>query len=126
MDCRNDVRMSKRVGVFSKFIMPPFFGDFRIAGTAGARRVAAGADEAENYMNDPDGEAAEGDGDPELAEGEVKAGKLDAEEVPDTGEQGLPQGGGRFWHAGGLRSFFLVWNGLRDGGIGGDFIINDG
>jgi len=61
--------------------MPPFFGDFGIAGTAGAGGLSAGAAEAENDTDNPDGEAAEGYGYPELAEGEVKAGKLDIKQV---------------------------------------------
>lgn len=87
-------------GTFSKFIMPPFFGDFGAAGTAGAGGLSSGAAKAENDADHPDGKAAESHGNPELAEGEIEAGKLIVEEIPDTGEQGLSQGGGGFKHGG--------------------------
>jgi len=96
--------------------MPPFFGDFWVIRTAGAGSVGASAAKVEDHADDPDGEAAEGDGDPELTKGEVKTGKRNVKEVPDAGEQGLSQGGGGFGHAGGLGFLPYVGNGLRDGG----------
>jgi hypothetical protein len=81
-------------GTFSKFIMPPFFGDFGIAGAAGSWGLSAGAAEAENDTNYPDGEAAEGNRYPELTESKVEAGELNIEQLPDARKQGLSQGGG--------------------------------